>query len=159
MNYGSCLGGLQISENLKVIDNALELSYSQQQFSKKFEDFFDLRKKIEFSFPGGVTEGTIFFSEGSDFWYGHHVTKSPRYWNAFGIKNPFKTKKLPITCEINFPMDKINRRIAGVFAIDKKGEIHVLHRGKIGGNYSKSVFEKFYEGEWLEVVEVTKIQN
>lgn len=53
-------------------------------------------------------------------------------------------------------MDKINRRIAGVFAIDEKGQIHVLHRGKIGGNYSKSVFEKFYEGEWLEVVDGNK---
>lgn len=38
-----------------------------------------------------------------------------------------------ITVEINIPIQRINRNIAGLFATDEEGSIFLLHRGKIGG--------------------------
>lgn len=62
---------------------------------------------------------------------------------------------IPITCEINFPVNGINRRIGGAFLTDSTGDIFVAHRGKIGGGkkgIGKSLFEDQYRGRW-EIVE------
>lgn len=58
---------------------------------------------------------------------------SNRYWNAFGIDDPTKPVGVSIICEVNFPYDGVNRRIAAVFVEDAKRNLYVAHSGKIGG--------------------------
>lgn len=56
-------------------------------------------------------------------------------WNCFGTASPKETKKnLDIVCEINVPHEGFTRSIAGLFARDTSGRIHVLHSGRLGGN-------------------------
>ncbi len=63
---------------------------------------------------------------------------------------------IPITCEINFPVSGINRRVGGAFTSDEAGEIVVVHRGKIGGGrqgIGKTLFEDNYTGSWTDIVD------
>lgn len=41
--------------------------------------------------------------------------------------------------------------MAGAFAEDESGNVYVVHRGKLGGNYSKKTFDENYDGEWTTV--------
>ncbi len=73
-----------------------------------------------------------------------------RYWNAFGVGKPDLHSANSISCEINFPLAGINRRIAGVLAKDEKGIIWVCHRGGIGGGkegVGPSFFWNHFEGK------------
>ena len=76
-----------------------------------------------------------------------------RYGNGFGTDEPEEGENRTIICEINSPLDGIDRRIAGAFARDPLGNYYLVHRGKLGGNYSKKVFMENYRGEWTEVVD------
>ena len=49
-----------------------------------------------------------------------------------------------ITCEINFPLSGINRRVAGAVAEDAAGDLHILHRGRIGGGRAGTGAELFW---------------
>jgi hypothetical protein len=74
-----------------------------------------------------------------------------RYWNAFGIGKPGTSGVLSIALEINFPWSGIDRKTGGAFAEDHRGNVFVIHRGKIGGGkkgVGKSLFEQNYRGVW-----------
>jgi 5-methylcytosine-specific restriction protein A len=70
-----------------------------------------------------------------DLWYATRMSpedRHTRYWNAFGLLR--STHPDDIIVEINFPLQGVDRRIAGVLARDSKtNEVFVLHRGGIGG--------------------------
>jgi hypothetical protein len=81
----------------------------------------------------------------------HEKIADSRYWHAFGTGKPSESSHVPITCEINFPVRGIDRRIGGAMAADRDGRIYVVHRGKIGGGkkgIGKSLFEDHYRGVW-----------
>ena len=76
-----------------------------------------------------------------------------RFWNAFGVGEPKwdTNSSHSIICEINFPFEGLDRRIAGAFAEDENGEVYVTHSGKIGGGrqgISKNLFETEFNGQW-----------
>jgi len=80
-----------------------------------------------------------------------------RSWNCFGTKDPSSGRtNLNIPCEINFPHEGINRKVAGVFALDPNGQIHVLHSGNFRGNKGSRarpfVIEHYQRlDRWVEV--------
>jgi hypothetical protein len=73
-------------------------------------------------------------------------------WNTFGIQKPRPGKGLPITVEINPPLEGINPYLAGVYLEDDLGHVIMAHRGRIGGGkpgVGKSLFVDNYRGRWL----------
>jgi hypothetical protein len=81
----------------------------------------------------------------------HEKIADSRYWHAFGTGKPSESSHIPITCEINFPIRGIDRRVGGAMAADRYGRIFVVHRGKIGGGQKgigKALFEDHYRGVW-----------
>jgi len=115
-------------------------------------------------FPGGDVKGEIYWISDLHFWYmNEYVDKSKpwydprlgksRYWNAFGINKPKENRANVILCEINSPPQGINRRIGGAFAKDSLGNYYLIHRGNLGGYYSKKFFEENYGGEWTTVID------
>ena len=76
-----------------------------------------------------------------------------RYWNAFGIDEPIPNKLSNIVCEINYPEEGINKRVAANWV--KEGNDYLLvHSGKIGGGrigIGKNGFIQNYNGVFLEV--------
>jgi hypothetical protein len=72
--------------------------------------------------------------------------------NLFGIGKPFEGQGVSITGQINFPFTGINRKIAGVFAVDEDKNILILHSGKIGGGkpgIGKKLFLNNFRGDFI----------
>jgi hypothetical protein len=68
-----------------------------------------------------------------------------RYWCTFGTGEPAEGVSLSIVCEVNIPIEGINRRVAGAFARDEAGLVCLLHGGKVGGGKARVGKETFLE--------------
>jgi predicted RNA-binding protein with PUA-like domain/energy-coupling factor transporter ATP-binding protein EcfA2 len=143
---------------LKVLDNGSEIEEAQKRFLEIFQENSDETVWAKASFQGGHEESDFYWSESLEYWM-TSLKLPTRYWNGFGTEEPEENKGYAITCEINFPLNGINRRIAGAFAKDEKGEIYVVHRGKLGGNYSKKYFVENYQGKWTEIEDGEQINK
>lgn len=86
-------------------------------------------------------------------WFAHESLENagvPRYWNALGSGSPALRRSNHITVEVNPAIHGVDRRVAGLFAIDDKTRHTVLlHRGRIGGGrkgIGKTSFMEWYPG-------------
>lgn len=131
-----------------AVDDAKEITNLQKRLEQAFKSQKTEVIRAIVGSPGGAYETNFLYIKEHDFWVVFDEGGN-RYWNAFGVGKPIAGKNNSITCEINFPYDGINRRVAGVFG--KEGEqIVVFHRGKIGGGrkgIGKNLFLDNYRGE------------
>jgi hypothetical protein len=74
-----------------------------------------------------------------------------RYWFGLGTEDPEPVRMVGLVCEINPPIEGINRRCAGLFARDADGMVYLTHSGKVGGGrrgIGKRQFRAFFaDGE------------
>ncbi|WP_100906291.1 MrcB family domain-containing protein [Methanobacterium subterraneum] len=134
----------------KVIEEATEIEEAQNKFVEILKNCTTKTVHGKAGFQGGQKTGEVDWLDDLGIWLMARKIEGSRYWNGFGIKEPSEGAGLTITAEINFPIQGIDRRIAGAFLTDGN-EIYISHRGKLGGNYSKKFFEKKYSGEWTTV--------
>ncbi|MDE0127950.1 MAG: HNH endonuclease signature motif containing protein [Gammaproteobacteria bacterium] len=90
-------------------------------------------------------------------WFANQVLQDesvPRYWNAFGVSPLVLRYSNHITVEVNPAMRGVNRRVAGLFAVDDEtNQTVLLHRGRIGGGkkgIGKKEFVDWYRGTKVE---------
>jgi len=136
---------------LKVLDDESAIRKYRRQFIKSFKPFIDEKIPVTLGHPGGTVKAKVSWSDSLGIWMFHEKISDSRYWHAFGTGKPSESSHIPITCEINFPIRGIDRRIGGALAVDRDGLIYVVHRGKIGGGkkgVGKSLFEDHYRGVW-----------
>lgn len=139
---------------LKVLDDQSSISEAQQRFVKGFERFIAEKIPVKLGHLGDSFEKEVSWCEDLNIWIYSEIVPGSRYWNAFGTGKPGEGENVSITCEINFPLKGINRRIAGAFVVDGLGGVYVVHRGKIGGGrkgIGKRLFEENYRGPWRDV--------
>ncbi|MHB8655698.1 MAG: hypothetical protein ACYDA9_17675 [Terriglobia bacterium] len=132
---------------LRILKQRTEIAVAQAVFEKHFEDAGE-RRTIKAGHPGETHELDGFWIASEGIWVGFRVLRN-RYWNAFGLGLQASNS---IICEINIPIEGENVQIAGVFAQEENNLTWVLHRGRIGGGkkgVSKALFEKHYNGRWL----------
>lgn len=137
-----------------TVDNGKEITRLQ----KRMEAIFRSQKpeiiRAIAGSPGGAFETNFLYFKKFDFWAVFEEGDT-RYWNAFGTGKPNAGKNNSITCEINFPYEGIERRIAGVWG--REGEqVVLLHRGKIGGGrkgIGKGLFLDNYRGEPITILD------
>jgi hypothetical protein len=140
---------------LKIIQEEAAIRRYQRQFIRSFKPLVDEKILVHLGHPGASTEAKVLWSSRLGIWLYTGKTQEGRYWNAFGIGKPKIRAHIPITCEINFPVGGIDRRIGGALARDRKGRVFVVHRGRIGGGkkgIGKSLFADHYRGVW-EIME------
>jgi 5-methylcytosine-specific restriction protein B len=97
---------------------------------------------------GGRQPATVVWMRDAGLWFGRERLDT-RFWNAFGLDDPFEVSRAPIL-EINPPFSGLNRRMGGVFLRDEAGRIHLAHRGSVGGGrkgVGGSAFLDWFEGE------------
>lgn len=136
---------------LKIIREEAAVLRCRRQFIRSFKPFVDERIPVHLGHPGASTEAKVLWAGRLGIWLYAGKAQEGRYWHAFGIGKPRARAHIPITCEINFPVGGIDRRIGGALARDRKGRVFVVHRGRIGGGkkgVGKSLFADHYRGVW-----------
>lgn len=96
-------------------------------------------------------------------WFAHQALESariPRHWNALGSGTPALRRSNDITVEVNPAIRGVDRRVAGLFALDDKtGSTVLLHRGKIGGGkkgIGKASFMEWYSGKRVKFIDPSR---
>ncbi len=136
---------------LKVLDDESAIKKYRRLFIKSFKPLVSAKIPVNLGHPGATVKAKVSWSDSLGIWMFHEKIADSRYWHAFGTGKPSESSHVPITCEINFPIRGIDRRIGGAMAADHDGRIYVVHRGKIGGGkkgVGKSLFEDHYRGVW-----------
>lgn len=150
-------------EVLDVLENKEEIKKAQQSLKFELEKISHETILKTIYTKGGITDGDVSYSKEHNIWfalYDECETGAKRCWNAFGLDKPKKKSVVPII-EINPPYE-LNRRVAGVFAKNGKGDIFLLHRGRIGGGkvgIGLKLFNENYKGERVFVREHGKKSN
>jgi hypothetical protein len=132
-----------------VTDGKLITKY-QKQFVQRLKTVCNKKISCNLGFQGDSFTTTVFYSPKSDFWFTAHENDN-RYWNAFGVGEPPEGRSTSINVEINFPYEGVNRNIGGAFGHNNKGEVLLLHRGKIGGGrvgVGKQLFFDNFRGDF-----------
>jgi hypothetical protein len=99
--------------------------------------------------PGSVEADITWHPELGIWWHLEEMEDRGRYWNCFGTENPLEKHALNITCEINMPMEGMNRRLGGAFARDHRGVAYLTHSGGICGGrqgIGKTMFWRLFRG-------------
>jgi hypothetical protein len=136
---------------LKVIEDQAAIKKLAHQFVKVFKPFIDEQIKVKLGHQGASSPAKVSWSKKLGIWTFSSKVQGIRYWNAFGFGRPKPGDLVSIAAEINFPWEAIDRKTGGAFARDLRGNIFVIHRGKIGGGkkgVGKSLFEHNYRGVW-----------
>ncbi|MFB2623941.1 McrB family protein [Methanothermobacter marburgensis] len=139
--------------NLRIVSDGEEIEGLQERMKRILTERADRVVEGGASFQGGEEKGKVYWISDLRIWYMTHFIEGSRYWNGFGTDEPAEGENRTIVCEINFPPEGIDRRIGAAFARDPLGNYYVVHRGKLGGNYSKKFFEDNYNGEWTTVAD------
>jgi len=143
---------------IQIIEDIKEIEKIQGDFFNIITKILNIETKSSLGFQGGNFKTSLYHSSDYDFWYSFEKIDN-RFWNGFGLGEPKENKNVSILCEINFPYFGIDRRIAGVLAKDYKGNVFVLHRGKIGGGrkgIGKGLFINNYRGKFIEIKDAGK---
>ncbi len=136
---------------LKVLEDESAVRKYRRQFIRSFKPFVDEKIQVHLGHPGGAFRAKVLWSDALGIWVFHEKISGNRCGHAFGVGKPAGTSSISITCEINFPLHGIDRRMGGALAEDRHGRVFVVHRGKIGGGkkgVGKTLFEKHYRGAW-----------
>lgn len=141
----------------RAIHHRRSIAGAQERLLRRIR--LELRTEIRdivVGYPGGqimcpkvVTNNRI--------WFADQILKDksvPRYWNAFGVSPLVLRYSNHITVEVNPAIRGVNRRVAGLFAVDDETDHTVLlHRGRIGGGkkgIGKKEFVDWYAGTQVE---------
>ena len=135
---------------ITVVIDPKEINRLYKKLHKVLNPVFDSKFQIHIGFHSGNFEATVKYSTELDFWLSTQDLGLNRYWNGYGVGKPNPKRMNSLTVEINFPLEGIDRRVAGAFGIESNGNILVLHRGKIGGGkpgIGKKLFFENFRGD------------
>ena len=138
-----------------VISDNREIVKLHQQFHKQLDEHLTKKIRCLVGYQGGSNEDTVKYYKGINLWV---ITQelNNKFWNGFGIGEPSENGSNSLVCEINFPYEGGDRRIAGAFSRRDHGEIFILHRGNIGGGrkgIGKNFFLENFSGKLVRAID------
>jgi hypothetical protein len=140
--------------SLIALTDHKEVNLAFKEFWSHFESGGERFEK-EVAVQGGTSPATLFWYPDLKFWAMQPQKLETRQWCAFGVDNPADLATVPITCEVNIPLEGIDRRCGGVFVRSNNGTIYLAHSGGIGGGrigVGKAAFLSFYGDETIDTV-------
>jgi hypothetical protein len=136
---------------LKIIDDTETIKKCRKQFVRRLRSCVEEKIPVKLGHLGASLASEAFWSDSLGIWMSLGAGDTQRFNHSFGVGKPLPGGVLAATGEINFPAGGIDRRTGGAFARDRKGQIYVVHRGKIGGGrrgIGKTLFDTHYRGIW-----------
>jgi hypothetical protein len=103
---------------------------------------------INYGSAGGSTLIQILYSPKYNLWWGNSMEPN-RFWNPFGLKKPKPNSTVTGRCQMNYSASEVDNNVAALLCKDAKGEIYLLHSGKVGGGQKgvgKNAFADYYTG-------------
>lgn len=139
--------------SLRVIEDGSMLRQVRDELIAAFRSSGAIPMRIRVGYPGGRKNVEALWSEDLGLWFAWQYIESSRYWNSFGTARPH-SGTVPILCEINFPIQGVNRQVSGAVATDGTGQVVLLHRGRIGGGKAgagRDLFWSNFDGssDWV----------
>lgn len=138
-----------------ILTSQQEIEKSQREFITRLKKYCDKQIPVKVGYKGGYENCSICWSHALGLWFYSEKLQN-RYWNVFSLSEipPKQNSMLSIVCEINPPIEGLNKRVQGAFARDNSGHIWLLHRGRIGGGkpgIGRRLFFENYQGEVREI--------
>jgi hypothetical protein len=143
---------------LSAITEPRAIANAEARLLRELRASSSIRRRRRIGFPGGSCLADCASFPELNFWFaywrGHHKARPrihDRHVNAFGFGDP--SGDIAITVQVNAPFRGPRRVVAGGFATDERGNVVVIHRGRLGGRkeLSKAAFLSAYP-EPLEVM-------
>lgn len=140
----------------KVVGDVQRVKDGERRFLKTLSRMTTKSVRCRAGYRGGNMPIIANWSDRLGIWFASQTFREEeRYWNAFGTTEPVRGNNT-ITCEINFPIRRANRLVGGVLIEDDAGQVHVAHRGHIGGGregIGRSLFFREFMGEKVTVLD------
>jgi 5-methylcytosine-specific restriction enzyme B len=139
----------------KILNTRSAIEKAHKDFATTIQALSTEIAPIKIGYQGGTYDTTALWLSSLGIWAHLGSPPSgksigPRYWDVFGIDKPAGLVK--IVCEINSPLDGINRRTSGAFGETDEGQLGVLHRGKLHTpGLDSEFFRANYRGKWVLV--------
>ncbi|RYG36835.1 MAG: hypothetical protein EON93_04540 [Burkholderiales bacterium] len=138
-----------MSSSFTVVTDVAEIALLNRELGRRLSKTFKVRRTRQITYPAGHETGTVYFESGGG--------TSVRAWspspgpdklvNFLLVGDPSTEAWMEIDVQLNFPAGSYNRRMAGAFVIDDKGDVLVAHRGKLtkgrAGLKKAKVFREF----------------
>jgi hypothetical protein len=96
---------------LKLLRGPKDITQAQKKFRERFHIAGAEKRTVRIAHRGEVHRMEVIWLPSEGVWAGSRKLIN-RYWNVFGVGEPSRRAPNGITCEINFPLHGINRRIA-----------------------------------------------
>lgn len=123
-------------------------------------------RRVRLTWRGGELSTTIHWARDDHFWWafepraaktdGDGRSTGARHALLLGHAAHAPTKRESITCEINLPRSRADRKVAGIIAADAQGALYLAHSGRMGGartGQRKAGFRDFLaDGVWRPLV-------
>lgn len=159
-------------EPLHRITDRMEIAGYQQRFAARLRGAGDGARRITVGFQGDNVDINACWFPREKFWWGYEKLPDapiPRHWNAFGCELLGGSKSHTIACEINVPLYEADWRVAGAFARDSVGMVHIVHTGSVNGVPLALFKEHFamrelwtdvrWDGKRRDVVDVSELDD
>ena len=138
----------------RAIHRPNRIAGAQKRFLRRIRKELPTRlQNVIVGFQGDSFELPEVFANNT-IWFAHQSlenAKIPRNWNALGAGLPALRRSNSITAEVNVALHGVDKRVAGLFALDEEtGNTTLLHRGKIGGGkkgVGQTSFMEWYPGK------------
>ncbi len=135
--------------SFQVITDVAEIAKLNRLLGKQLKRVFRIQQEREITYPSGHFNATVYFKSDD--------ASNVRAWSPFGGVNklgnfllsgdPTSDHWMEIDVQLNFPTGTYNRRMAGAFVKDSKGDVFIAHRGKLtkgrAGLKKAKVFREF----------------
>jgi hypothetical protein len=117
---------------MRLLTSRDAIEEAQKRFSSLIETEGVLTPTVSIGYQSGQFATRVYWLERLGFWayFGFppsEKSKGNRYWNVFGIGKP--SGLVSISCEINPPLEGVNRQAAGLFFEASDSSLHLGHRG------------------------------
>lgn len=135
--------------SFEVVTDVAEIAKLNTRLGKQLGKVFRVRQEREITYPSGHFNSTVYFesASGANVRAWSPYSEDNKLGNFLLSGNPTSSHWMEIEVQLNFPARTYNRKVAGAFVTDSKGDVFIAHRGKLtkgrAGLKKAKVFREF----------------
>jgi hypothetical protein len=148
--------GSKVIQGMRLITDRDEISKAQELFARSISSRSSSSISVSIGYQSGQYDTKVYWIPDLGYWAYFGFPPSEKsagthYWNVFGHGKP--SGMVSVVCEINPPVQGVNRQAAGAFVMDASGYIHLIHRGIFNsrGRIKKDFIFRTFDGRIVNI--------